>query len=336
MDKSNLLTIAQRTGYSVSTVSRVLLGKGEQYRISKKAIDIITEEAEKCNYTPDLIAKSLRTKRTHTIGLTIPGIDNPFFALLSSILIREFRSSGYNVLLADIMESEEAETEAIKSFLSRRVDGIIAIPVSSSPAFLEKTSKATPIILIDRYYEKTELPYVCTDNYTGGSIAARHLIDKGYKDILAIQGVLTSMPSKDRIRGFTDAIREYSAGDVKYRVSGDAFSTANGYEQTCQAIRSGRIPDAIFALSTTIMLGAISAIREHKLRIPDDIAIISYDNNSFLDYLDPSITRIEQPVEQVVIKATKMLIDMIDNPERHDHEKTQITIRPSIIERHSC
>ena len=126
-NKESLQTISGRTGYSVSTVSRVLSGKGEQYRISRHAIETITREARECNYTPDLIAKGLRTRKTNTIGLTVPSIDNPFFSNLASIITNSLRNHGYNIILADSMETEQLETDALDSFVSRKVDGIIAL-----------------------------------------------------------------------------------------------------------------------------------------------------------------------------------------------------------------
>ena len=127
-NKESLQTISGRTGYSVSTVSRVLSGKGEQYRISRHAIETITREARECNYTPDLIAKGLRTRKTNTIGLTVPSIDNPFFSNLASIITNSLRNHGYNIILADSMETEQLESDALDSFVSRKVDGIIAVP----------------------------------------------------------------------------------------------------------------------------------------------------------------------------------------------------------------
>ena len=162
--KESLQTISERTGYSVSTVSRVLAGKGEQYRIGRRAIETITAEAQACNYRPDLIAKGLRTRKTNTIGLTVPGIDNPFFSNLASIITNHLKGLGYNILLADTMEAEEMEADALNSFLSRKVDGIIAVPVGESPEMLERISRSVPVVLIDRYFPDTTLPYVCTDN----------------------------------------------------------------------------------------------------------------------------------------------------------------------------
>ena len=164
MKKDTLLTISEKTGYSISTVSRVLSGKGKKYRISQNTIDYVTEVAKSCNYTPDLIAQSLRTRKTNTIGLTIPSIENPFFSNLSGVIINQLKSRGYNIILSDTMENVDNEVEALNSFVSRNVDGIIAVPVSSSPLYIEQISKMIPVVLIDRYFENTTLPYVCTDN----------------------------------------------------------------------------------------------------------------------------------------------------------------------------
>ena len=335
-NKESLQTISQRTGYSISTVSRVLSGKGEQYRIGRKAIEIITAEAEKCNYTPDLIAKGLRTRRTDTIGLTVPSIDNPFFANMASVITNQLKGHGYNILLADSMETEAMESEALYSFLSRKVDGIIAVPVGNSPSLLESISKSIPVVLIDRYFPDTSLPYVCTDNYSGGYIATEHLIRKGYRNILAIQGVRTSMTNRERARGLTDAVKANEDKDIRFTVTGNAFSVENGYESLTKAVDSGNIPDAVFAFSTTIMLGALTAIRERALKIPDDIGIISFDNNMFLDYLDPPITRIEQPVPQIGQIAADMLVNMIARKPGFAETRGQIFIRPTLVEGRSC
>ena len=336
MKQNTLLTISEKTGYSISTISRVLSGKGKQYRIGQKAIDYITEVARSCNYTPDLIAQSLRTRKTNTIGLTVPSIDNPFFATLSSIIINQLKSSGYNVILTDTMENAQNEVEALNSFISRKVDGIIAVPVSPTPKHLEEAARHIPVVLIDRYFENTTLPYVCTDNYIGGFIATEHLIKKGYRNIMAIQGVRTSMPNKERLRGFLQATSDHSDIGVRHIICGNSFSIDNGYTEVKAILSSDNRPDAIFAFSTTILLGVIKAIKESGMRVPEEIAIISFDNNKFLDYLDPAITRIEQPVQAIGKLVTDNIIKIIESPDDKTMSSSQVLIRPSLIEGRSC
>ena len=218
-DKINLLSIAEKTGYSVSTVSRVLSGKAEKYRISPRAAALIKEEAQRSNYSPNLVAQSLRTRKSQTIGLVVPGIDNPFFATLSSIIINLLADRGYHTLLADSREDEAEEGAVLDMFRRRNVDGIISVPVASSPALHEEISRSIPLVLIDRYFKSTVLPYVCTDNFAGASMATRFLLERGYRRILAVQGVPASMPNQERVRGFKAALKGYA---VKSRIVGDA------------------------------------------------------------------------------------------------------------------
>ena len=337
MKKDTLFTISERTGFSISTVSRVLSGKGKKYRISQKTIDYIKEVARSCNYTPNLIAQSLRTRKTNTIGLAIPNIDNPFFATMSGVIINHLKKKGYNVLLSDTMESESNENQVIGSFVSRNVDAIIVVPVGSSSSYLESVSETVPVVLIDRYFENTKLPYVCTDNYIGSYMAAEYLIDKGYRNILAIQGVQSSMPNKERVRGFRRAVADHESEGVRETIIGDSFSVDNGYTQAMAALSlEGPRPDAIFAFSTTILLGVIKAVRDLGLKIPDDVAIISFDNNRFLDFLNPSITRIEQPVNLVGKLVVDCITQLIDGDDEDSSTPLQTLLRPTLIEGKSC
>ena len=333
MSKNTLNTISELTGVSVSTVSRVLSGQAEKYRISPSTAGRIREAADKCGYIPDLVAKGLRTQRTGTVGLTIPNIDNPFFSNLSCILVAELKKLGLHVLLADSMELEKEESEALNMFISRRVDGIVAVPVGKSASELERISKRIPVVLVDRYFPESKLPFVGTDNYHGAYMAVDYLISRGYRNILGIQGNLTAVSNRERVRGMEDAVAAHP--EVKCRAEGDSFSVENGKVIMGKSLSGDARPDAVFAFSSTILLGSIMSIREAGLRIPDDIAIISFDNNGFLDYLDPAISRVEQPLSEIGRTAASLLYDLME-------EKTTSEIAggtllaPSLVVRNSC
>ena len=335
-DKVNLLSIAEKTGYSVSTVSRVLSGKAGKYRISQTAVDLITLEARRSHYSPNLVAQALRTQKSRTIGLMVPGIDNPFFATLASSVNSLLAARGYHTLLADSREDEEEEAAALDMFRRRSVDGIIAVPVASTPTLHEEVSKSVPLVLIDRYFESTVLPYVCTDNYAGAVMATQYLLGKGYKRILAVQGVQASMPNQERVRGFLAALEGSS---VEYRVVGDAFSVENGYNRIMDVFRDGGERfDAVFAFSTTILLGVIDAFRTLGLHIGQDVGVISFDNNNFLDFLDPAVTRVGQPLREAGEIAVKTLFSLIEsrNAGLPEPPPVQQMIRPKLIVRSSC
>ena len=334
--KTTLAAIAERTGYSVSTVSRVLSGNAGKYRISQSAVERVTREARRCGYRPNLVAQSLRTRQSQTVGLVVPGIDNPFFATLSSIVIAQLDARGYHTLLADSRESEEEEREALEMFQDRGVDGIIAIPVASSPEFHEEVGQNVPLVLLDRYFQKTTLPYVCTDNYAGAYMAAKYLVDKGYKRILAIQGMPSSMPNRERVRGFLDAI---DGRGVESKVVGDAFSVENGNREALAAFAGNpQAYDAVFAFSATILIGTISALRRLGIAEGKDVGVISYDNNGFLDFMNPPVSRVEQPLREAGKIAVDTLFSLM---EAHRSglprpAPVQQLVQPTLVSRESC
>ena len=302
--------MAERLGYSATTISKVLSGKAEKYRISPDTVNAVLREARRCNYSPSVAAQSLRTRRSNTIGLLLPSVANPYFADMASVIITELNSAGYTTIVVDTMESEQRLSESARSLISRQVDGILAVPCGEKGMDLEMLSAQIPVVLIDRYYEDTSLPYVTTNNYQGGLDATRHLLSRGHTRISCIQGVQSSMPNKERVRGYVKAMEDEGlAQDID--IIGNEFSVQNGYLETKLLMSRAQRPTAIFALSNTIMLGALKAIREAGLRIPEDVALISFDNNLYMDYMTPSITRISQPVEDMAKLAVKILLDKI-------------------------
>lgn len=231
-------------------------------------------------------------------------------------------------MIVDTMENAKNEQQDVLSLISRKVDGIIIVPCDREPDFLEGIGRHNiPIVLIDRYFDTTTLPYVCTDNFRGGYEATKHLIEHGHKRIACIQGVPYSMPNKERVRGYREALREYGL-EGYIRVSGEDFSVQNGYLETKLLLNEPAIPSAIFTLSNTILQGAIKAIRESGLRIPQDISIISFDNNTYLDYLDPAVTRISQPTDEIGTLAVKILMESISGEKSGN---AQIQIPPKLI-----
>ena len=291
--KKTLIDVSKKTGYSISTISRVLNGKSEKYRISQSAKEVILQSVKELDYQPDIVAQSLRNNTTYTIGLLVPHIDNPFFANIASVVIREAQRYNYTVMLIDTLEDPVQENKAIDSLLSRKIDGIILVPTGENPSKLEEISTKTPIVLIDRYFEKHNLPYVATDNYVGAYQATKLLLESGHSKILCIQGPDISITTKERVRGYLDALREAGYQD-NAMIRGNEFSIQNGYIETK--------------------------------------SIISFDDNLYLDYLNPPITRIAQSLENIGIIAVKMLMQKIlEETELH----SEILLKPNIIKRDS-
>lgn len=334
--KETLSTISKRTGFSVSTISRVLSGKAAQQRISQGTIDAIMREARKCDYSPNLLAKGLRTNSTGIVGLVIPTLENPFFANIAHSVSEILRKDNIHLMIGTSMERPETEVDVIRSFISKGVEGIIVAPSSVSPDYFEELNRNIPVVLIDRYFKDTTLDFISSDNYNGGYMAAEHLIRKGYRNILVVQGADNSMPNKERVRGFEDAVKMFSHLEISYRITGHDFSTENGYVSVTSACNKapGERPTAIFCLSVTIALGAIQALRENGMKINDDIGVIAFDDNVFLDYLNPPMTRIAQPIDRICQLSCAILRQRLEGSA--DEEPTQILIKPSLIRGGSC
>ena len=330
--KTNLSTIASSTGYSVSTVSRVLNGKGATNRIPKEVCTKIKAEADRLGYTPNIIAKNLRMGKTQTIGLVVPYLSNPYFANIASVIIAEARNMGYTTIVSDSMESPDMERESIKALLSRKVDGLIVVPCGTEKEYLEQINERfVPIMLVDRYFEDSRLPYVVSNNFQGGLDATNILIRNGHKRIVCIQGPPAATPNKKRIEGYRKALRDARLQEYE-RIVGNEFSIQNGYLETKLLLNAKEKPTAIFALSNTIGLGTIKAIREAGLNIPEDISLISFDNNLYLDFTIPPITRIGQKVDEMGKLAIKLLYDCLINEKRIT---SQIELSPEVILRDS-
>ncbi len=331
--KTTLDTIAHNTGFAKSTVSRVLSGKADESRISDETIEIIKNEAEKLGYRPNVVAQKLRYAKTHTIGLVVPTLSNPYFAELSNVIISEAKEYGYTTIVTDSKEDESTQNSSVASLLIGKVDGLIIVPSGNDAKFLEQTNeKYIPVILVDRYYDNSSLPYIVTNNYKGGYDATMTLIRNGHKKIACIQGPPSTSPNRKRIEGYVSALKDSGMEDSALIV-GNEFSIKNGYLETKLLLYDKeKRPTAIFALSNTIGLGALKAIKEANLKIPDDISLISFDNYIYLDYLEPSITRVGQMVDEMGKMAVKLLMDSIQT---RRVIKSQIELSPELILRNS-
>lgn len=310
MIQETIRTIAARTGVSVSTVSRVLTGKGDQYRIAQNTQKLILDEAERCHYAPSLVARALRTKSTKTIGLIVPAISNPFFWTLAGIISQQAKAKGYVVLLMDSTGDPEMEKDGLLALKSHKVDGILMIPSADDPKVIEDAAAEIPLILLDRYYAQSALPYVSSQNEQGAYEGTRFLLNKGHRKIAFIQGPSHVITSSERVKGFQRAMREEPQAEAI--IVGDDFSVENGC-QSAMELTEGPLeqrPTAIFAGNNTILFGILKAFH-HTRPIDYTIDLLCFDNPDYMQFF-PFVYRIGQNIEQMGQKALQMLIRKIE------------------------
>lgn len=323
--------IAQRTGLSITTVSRVLNGKANKYRIGKESQEKVKKVAKELNYTPNQIAANLRTGRSNTIALIIPSLNNPFFANIASNINNEARDKGYITIVGDSDEDVATEKLILQQLASRSIEGIIIVPCGNKWEHIKELhDQGLPIICIDRYFDNLDIPFVSTDNHHGAYLATRYLIEQGHTKIACIQGVKESTPNKLRIKGYLDALSE---SDIEYSlVTGDEFSFHCGYIETKFLLQQKNKPTAIFSLSNTIAMGAMKALKEEKIKIPDDISLITFDDHPYLEYLVTPLSCVAQPITDISKIAIKFLFSEINMNKTPLH---QILLKPNLNIRES-
>jgi LacI family transcriptional regulator len=316
MKSSNitLKSIADRLDVSVTTVSRVLNGKSDRYRISKETQELINSAAKELNYSPNQLARGLRLKRTNTIGYIIPDISNPFFSSIAKSVEKSARKSGYSILLCDSEEDTKIEENLLQLMIDRKVDGLIISPVGIEVNHLRRIAqKNIPVVLLDRYFPELNLPFVTSDNYKGAFEAVNMLIEHGHRRIACIQGLVNTSPNNDRVRGYIDAHKTHELSVDKKLIVGDSFGEENGYIETKLLLKQDDPPTALFAVSNLISLGAIRAISEEGLKIPDDISMVSFDDQPYSRFLSTPMTTVAQQNSQIGQIAIKLLIDQIES-----------------------
>ena len=236
-------------------------------------------------------------------------------------------------IISDTNEDIEVEKKEVKLLISRNIEGLIIAPCGDEWSHLKSLhDKGYPIVSIDRYFENLNIPFVSTDNYKGAYNATKKLIDYGHTSIVCIQGVRKSTPNKLRVDGFTNALKE--SGIKNYKIVGSDFNVENGYFETKKLINNKKLPSAIFALSNTIALGCIKALKEEDIHIPEDISLIAFDNHPYLEYLATPLSCVSQSVEEICKLAVKYLFEHI-NEGHNAGTVNQTLIEPELILRDS-
>lgn len=326
--------IAELSGVSVSTVSRVLNNKAAEYRISADTEEVILEAAEKLKYRPNQIARGLRLKRTNTLGVIAPDVSNPFFAYIIKRVQNIAHNLGYSILVCNTDENLDQEIEHANMLYRNRVDGLIAMPVGQDfRHYAEWLDKGRPVVLLDRCYDGIDTNKVMVDNYSGSYEAVAHILGFGHRRVAFIQGLPGTYTNTERLRGYRQALRDHGAELDDALVVGGDFREENGYLETKLLMTMKDRPTAIFATSDLITLGALKAIYEEGLNIPDDVSLVMFDDFDFAPYLKCPITAVRQPKELMGEMAVKLLVDELKGESTGGKRvvlKTSLVIRNSV------
>lgn len=334
MKRTKISDVAQSVGVSETSVSLVLTNKPN--RISEATRKKIIEAAKAMDYVPNAFARGLVTKKSQTIGLIVPDIENGYFASLSKAISLEAEKYGYIVLLLNSNDSHELAMKQANTLFQRNVDGLVLVVSNESyhkknVTQLKKmlSSLDIPFVLVDRDFADFKGNKVYYDNVEGGYLATKHLLDNGHRRIACITGPDDSFSSIQRLVGYKKALHEYKVPfDPSIIKEGD-FRLESG--MNCFKGLYQKDIDSIFCFNDMMAFGAITQIKELGLSVPEDLSIVGYDNNIVASISGAELDTISQDPESLAKEATALLIKCIDDPSISD----DIKLKPSIVVRKS-
>lgn len=337
MKKVSIRDIAKKAGVVPSTVSFVLNGKAKEMRISESLAEKIRNIADETGYTPHRAAVSLRTGKTHILGLIVEDISNVFFAGLARTIEEEAYQSGYRMVYCSTANDPVKGKELLKMLIDQQVDGFLITPSAGMEEDLEKLQNAgKPVVLMDRYFEGSRLPRVLVDNYQGVKMAVEHFILKGYKNIGFVTVDLQQIQMQERLRGYEETLQNSGL-----KINKENILTLNYNRKGSEAVqditawlKKSNHPDAILFATNYLGISGLEAIRNLGLKIPDDVAVICFDDHDLFRYYSPAITIIDQPVEKIARNAVKILLGNIKK-KKNSEEISSILEAPVLIERAS-
>ncbi len=328
--------IAKLAGVSHTTVYRAL---NDKPRISDSTKERIISIAREFNYQPNVLAQSLVLGRTKTLGLVITTIVNPFYPELARGIEDAARSLGYNIILCCTNFDISLEKQYIDMLRSRGVDGIIFTSAHiHDPNITRLVKDRFPLILVNRRVYGDPMmdyiDYVVVENAKGGFLAIEHLIKMGHKRIGVISGSPGSSPAVERLEGARRAFTEYGLDPGELLVLEGDFLKSSGYEAAKKFLAMGDPPRAIFGINDYMALGALEAILDSGLRVPEDIALIGFNDIEFTSLKGIEMTTIGQKKYEMGSIAVHMLLERIEGGDRD--KARQITLEPDLIIRRSC
>jgi LacI family transcriptional regulator len=327
--------VAAAAGVSPSTASRALAGKARQCRISEKTERAILHAARELGFRASHVARSLRTQRSGLIGVLVPDASNPLFAAIARAATICAERQGLSTLLADCHDSLDHEKELLTQLQSRQVEGLIICPIGESCSHLQMlVHSSANVVIVDRWFNDLRLTTVTSDNERGAYDATCALLDMGHQQIGCLQGRPGTSTNNERLRGFKKALRAYKIMPNSALIRGDDFSEASGYRSTCELIDMHPDLSAIFAFGNQNSLGAFRAFSEHKLKVPQDISLVAFDDTPYTEYLAPPLSVVRQNVEVIGHKAAELLIQQIQTetiPRKRVHRvPVELVLRDSI------
>jgi len=326
--KATISDIARELNTTPATVSRAL---SDHPKISAETKKSVLEVASRLNYKRNRIASSLRSGKSHIIGVIIPSAEINFFGSVVHGIESMANLHGYNIIIYQSNESWDHEVKGVETFLTARVDGIMASIAKDTHEyshFAEIKKRGVPVVFFDRASDDLDIPSVVIDDYKGAYLATEHLIRKGYQRIAHISGPQHLKVFNDRLRGYLGALQTYKIGADYNLIYHGNVSIESGKEAIRHFLQLPVVPDAFFAVEDFTALGVIQELKDRNCNIPADFGVIGFANELFGEHISPSLSTIDQQTVQMGREAFSLLIQLIDNKEPLNTKQRKIILEP--------
>ena len=322
--------VAESAGVSYATVSHVI---NNTRLVSPETRERVLAAMDALNYRPNALARSLRQGKTNTLGLVLPDSANPFFAEISRSIEDEAFKRGYSVFLCNTERDTQRELFYVDVLSNRQVDGIIFVAAGDQADSLDfLLHRNMPVVMIDRNLSDVEVDAVLTDNQLGGYLATRHLLELGHTRIACIAGPSSITPSAERIIGYRKALEEAGISYEETLVLRGDYHAQSGMDITKSILSLHPRPTAIFALNDLMALGALRAAAEADCSVPEDLAVVGYDDLAIAHFTNPPLTTIAQPKKAIGVQAINLLVGRMSQKNR---PPSRIILPPELIVRRS-
>lgn len=320
--------VAKLAGVAISTVSYAL---NDSEKISKATREKVMEAARELNYQKNGFASDLKRTKTNTIALILSDLAGPYFSELTTGVQEVSMANGYDLIACSSQGGPQST--AVKFLREKRVDGAIILAHNiSDEDIVESARKGFPIIVLDRHLENEHVVHVEVDNFHGGYVATEHLIQQGMKEIAFISGPQKSHDGDMRYNGYLTALKEHKLPiHSKWRMHGD-FTREGGYRATKMLIAQGSLPDAVFFANDEMAIGGMQVFKENKIKIPEDISVIGYDDIQLSEFMSPPLTTIRQHKYEAGALAMHLILQQLSGTEVNPYYKlsTELIVRKSV------
>ncbi|QJW46029.1 LacI family DNA-binding transcriptional regulator [bacterium BFN5] len=301
--------VAQAAGVSIATVSRILNG---QSGVSPALIAQVQLAVAELDYQPNAVARALKVQESRSLGLIIPDIENPFFPALVRGVEDYAQEKGYALILCNTDGHSEEEAKYIKFLLSKQVDGILCVANLSFAEHGEWLKQVSvPIVLVDRRIPGAPFSTVLVDNMLGAAMAVEHLIQQGRKHIAMIGGKIQSPTNLERTDGYRQALMLHGLPYLNELVINADFTFEGGFAAGKALIAGGKHFDAVFAANDMMAIGVIECLAQHHVQVPEDVAVVGFDNIRMAGWYKPALSTISQPVYEMGQIAAKMVLEQM-------------------------